>query len=189
MKHSLKISSFIIFAAIAASVFTSCGNDSELFDEPVMYQTRAMTRASMRIEQTMGEWVIKEPGENVKVESDLGHLGKAYVYFTWYAGSTPGTTYLESKCEIELNNKYYYREKSKDLVHRAFHTNKPRALYNIEIIEKKYDSYTGNVRDTVHQFRHLEFMTKEEVELIFKPLGTQLMNTIANSDSLTIQKL
>ena len=33
MKHSLKISSFIFFAAIIASVSTSCGNDSELFIE------------------------------------------------------------------------------------------------------------------------------------------------------------
>ena len=47
MKHSLKISSLIIFAATIASTFTSCGNDSELFDEPVVHQTRAMTRASM----------------------------------------------------------------------------------------------------------------------------------------------
>lgn len=50
MKHSLKISSFIIFAATVASAFTSCGNESELFDDPVMYQTRAMTRANMRSE-------------------------------------------------------------------------------------------------------------------------------------------
>ena len=50
MKHSLKISSFIIFAAIAASVFTSCGNDSELFDEPVMFQTRAMAGMDARAE-------------------------------------------------------------------------------------------------------------------------------------------
>ena len=57
MKHSLKISSFIIFAAIVASVFTSCGNDSELFDEPVMFQTRAMARASMRIEREEGRYI------------------------------------------------------------------------------------------------------------------------------------
>lgn len=36
-----------IFAATVASAITSCGNESELFDEPVMYQTRAMTRADM----------------------------------------------------------------------------------------------------------------------------------------------
>ena len=47
MKHLFKISYLIIFAAIVASVSTSCGNDSELFDEPVMYQTRAMTRANI----------------------------------------------------------------------------------------------------------------------------------------------
>ena len=185
MKHSLKISSLIIFAATVASAFTSCGNDSELFDEPVVYQTRAMTRAGMGVE-VGGIDVIRDDGINVELTVVLADsIGTATTYLNWNAGSAPSSTFPTSpiKCIINLHDtdKYSVKENKRD--GRAhFHDGKPRVIYDIEINEKG--------RTTPHKFRDTEFIG-EPVPLVFKPHGAVTITTqstsIINSDSLTIQ--
>ena len=84
MKHSLKISSLIIFAATVASAFTSCGNDSELFEEPIMYQTRAITRASMGGEG--GRRYVTTNGPSIGIYPLTTGEAHIEVTFNWNSG-------------------------------------------------------------------------------------------------------
>lgn len=111
MKHSLKFSSLIIFATTIASAFTSCGNDSELFDEPVMFQTRAMTRASMRTEQIKSRLLFDEEGTNeASVNVELGTYGTAQTFFSWQIDADTRLTSSISMdpCSIALKDTSIY---------------------------------------------------------------------------------
>lgn len=118
MKHSLKISSLIIFAATVASAFTSCGNDSELFDEPVVHQTRAMTRASIGGEG-MGRWVIDEGSCTSKSPIPVGKLGIATAIITISWEKDPNNNDIEASCDVTIHEIY-------------------KEIWKEEKIEKKY---------------------------------------------------
>ena len=109
MKHSLKISSLIIFAATVASTFTSCGNDSELFDEPVVHQTRAMTRASMGGEGP-GQSYITNWGFSTATKSIVEDEASVEVTFSWSSGYVSYTDCRPtiSFKDLDLDDRYEY---------------------------------------------------------------------------------
>ena len=107
MKHSLKISSFIIFAATVASTFTSCGNESELFDDPVMYQTRAMTRANMRSEPLNSE--VLRAGKETFHEELIKNQLYLNITLEWWADSTvSGGECVSADAKPEYRNPSFF---------------------------------------------------------------------------------
>lgn len=206
MKHSLKICSLTIFAATVASAITSCGNESELFDEPVMYQTRAMTRADMGGEGERRYITTNGPSKgSYHLREGEAHLE---VTFDWNSGYEEENHYSVSPYPVLIddnpNNEglyvYIYEEKEKPYI-----SNGPY------LIKQKFDEYLAvNIKGTIYEYRYnriegkFDDTVKYEIQshqcIAKNPLGVELrsktvtlskpiINTpIELTDSLTIQK-
>lgn len=130
MKHSLKISSFIIFAAIVASVFTSCGNDSELFDEPVMFQTRAMAGMDARKEPLNSE-VLRAGNATFHKELIKNQL---YLNITleWWADSTvSGGECVSAKATPDYYNPSFFKVDYYPVGEAKIHDKRAYATYYV----------------------------------------------------------
>lgn len=125
MKHLLKINYLIIFAAVIASVSTSCGNDSELFEEPVMFQTRAMMGMDTRNEGEKREYVTTDgPSEgfyNIRTKE-----AKIRVVFNWRRG-------LKSIVENEYDADIYFVDENSEAMYPIEYDDP--YVYTYEIVE------------------------------------------------------
>lgn len=154
MKHLLKISYLIILAAIVASVSTSCGNESELFEEPVMYQTRAMTRASIGGEGMANPTLIftNEANNKQSYPVDLDTLGTAYTYFSWNKGSNarfPESIEIPYECQVNLKDESIYKVTNKTRIagSQVVHMNSiVIAKYNIRITKNGKEIFAKEVQ-------------------------------------------
>lgn len=152
MKHSLKISSFIIFAAIVASVFTSCGNDSELFDEPVMFQTRAMARASMRIEREEGRYITTN-GPSIGIYPIREGEAQLEVTFYWKSGFEHNGCYTVDPYPVFIDKNphnegslyaYIYEETEKPYISKGPYT-----------VRENFDEYlVVEIKGTIYEYRY-----------------------------------
>ena len=149
MKHSLKISSLIIFAATVASAFTSCGNDSELFDEPVVHQTRAMTRASMGGEDPYNRY------REGSVTKDITIIeGKVYatIELKWGPDDVAcqsAWSFLHERFEDESYFRINHNYRSVPMVDPK--NNCVSVEYNIYSVSKKVYNQYGEAIDTIIQ--------------------------------------
>ena len=209
MKQSLKISSLIIFAATIASAFTSCGNDSELFDEPVVYQTRAMTRASMGGEGPRQQF-ITNGGISIATKSIVDGEACVEVSFSWSPGYV-SYTYCRptvSFRDLDYGDRYEYTFKEiKDYPivmsgggNAGIRQNaKGEQVWHIDITGKKmvyrYDTYTRETTSFVFDVAD-SYYSDIALIIIEKPVSSIYSNnptihTPTNfgiNDSLTIQK-
>lgn len=94
----------VIFVIGMVSVLTSCGNDSEFYDEHVLYTTRSIDNNDNRIEIE----VIAENIDNFESEEVLlMNYGKAYTSFSLKEGLMTSETdaiTASSECSIELTD-------------------------------------------------------------------------------------
>ena len=145
MKHSLKISSFIIFAAIVASVFTSCGNDSELFDEPVMFQTRAMAGMDTRQEPLYTE--VLKPDSGTKEVTIIPNKVYAQITVSWKEDSE-----VRVKATFDpicYDNSYFIKTPTNNQKKEYYHFGKAGVVYELDYVYQiKYDG-GGNPVDTI----------------------------------------
>lgn len=206
MKHSLKISSFIIFAATVASTFTSCGNDSELFDEPVVHQTRAMTRASMGGEGMGGDYICNS-GPSTAIRTIVEGEAQVEVTFNWDPGYKSEVT-----CRPTINYRdldYYdryeytfreikdYQVGMSDSGLAGIREYGRKQVWHIEVTGKikvhKYDTYTGNT--VSFEFDVSGGYDSDELMIDYKPYSSIYSNnpiiytpvSFETTDSLTIQ--
>ena len=206
MKHLLKISYLITFAVIVASVSTSCGNDSELFEEPVMFQTRAMTRASIGGEGMGGDYICNS-GPSTAIRTIVEGEAQVEVTFNWYPGYKSAVT-----CKATIN----YRDIDRyDRYEYTFETIKKhpvemscggfagireyggKQVWHIDVIGKikvhKYDTYTGNT--VSFEFDVADSYYSDELIITNKPHSSIYSNnpiiytpvSFETTDSLTIQ--
>ena len=166
MRKLFKLSSLIIFVSAVIGMFASCGNDSELFDEPVMYQTRAMTRASMRSEGTMQDidLVIKNPGVNVIVENKyLGDKIIARATFNWNSELPSSLTRVTATCEVICTDTNFYcitpQPIHPDGGDGYMNGDIPTAFFTFIVKEKRYDSFTGEMLQSpaIHPYQNERF--------------------------------
>lgn len=184
MKQSLKTNSLIIFVATVASAFTSCGNESELFDEPVMYQTRAMTRMSMGSEG-LGRWVRLEGSCNSRELDICNGIATAQIKITWEGYPNDGDQYVDATCIVTINYNYettYEVKEIKKEYARIPNGEDAEAEFTV-VLENTQTG--GTITDRAH---HNGFNVVKKGWL---PNGsdTPIPMNINFTDSLTIQKL
>ena len=206
MKHSLKFSSLIIFATTIASAFTSCGNDSELFEEPVMYQTRAMTRTSMGGEENMRRYVTTNgPSKSIY------RIGQTQieVEFNWSSGFEEYANYRVSNptlADERIDNGQYvyiYDEREKLESFDAFKTklgfNEHLAAFVSGLVyEYRYDRINREFDTIEHRLNKKLFIAEKSLGIEYKSytanniFSTPTIHTPVNfesNDSLTIDSL
>ena len=187
MKQSLKISSFIIFTATVASTFTSCGNESELFDEPVMYQTKAMTRASMGGEE-LGRWVIEEGSCTSDSPISVGNLGiaTAIITITWEENPTKEND-IKAFCDVTIHENYrdiWVIEKNEKKYARIPNGEDAEAEFTVEL----KNTQTGAIeRDDFVHYNGTGKVHKKWVSYESNTSTPPVPMNINLTDSLTIQ--
>ena len=154
MRNPLKISSFIIFAATVASAFTSCGNESELFEEPVMYQTRAMGGIDTRMESGYPKFEISgnhELSEKQELRHKTSHkiIGQAYTDFTWIEGKDARNSDnidVPKVCKVELDDTACVVIKRQLIPYSdQYNSNRLEATYHIIIKKDGEEIHNQNV--------------------------------------------
>lgn len=214
MKQLLKICYLIIFAAIVASVSTSCSNDSELFEEPVMYQTRAMTRTNTGGE-TMKERHVTNSGNCSTTKNVRVNEGYIEVTFQWSSGALftkPFTvtepkfvdTNEENHVEHDFSDPYIYEYEiySKDPIRKTSYypyvvEQGGKHFLQIDIvgriIEHQYDVYTHRLIDVDTIKVNDTYTASEPIKIEWKDVSsnsttfsTHTLN-FEPTDSLTIQ--
>lgn len=189
MKQLLKICYLIIFATIVASVSTSCSNDSELFEEPVMYQTRAMTRANMGGEP----YKLYESGY---ISSEKIELIENSVYATITLNWGPhGVTNIAAWSFLDaeyIDKSYYYVVHNFSPVPTVDINNmEVRVGYTISSVWQKVDGQNGEDSIIKHPImKHIE-LTGQINELKNGRSTPFYLNSIDynNIDTLIIHKL
>jgi len=146
MKHLLKISYLIIFASTIASAFTSCGNESELFDEPVMYQTRAMTRADMG-----GEYYsFYQSGDITQPFTIIEGKVNATIYLKWGPNNSANPAVQSCRLTPDYIDATYY-----DLIYSNYtpevdvNKKEVRVEFTISSVSQKVYDKNGNLIDTI----------------------------------------
>lgn len=159
---------FIYFCGliVLVSLFASCGDSSEYFDEYFVNKTRATRGMDMRNEPG-GIEVIENDGHET-IEMELDNIATLIVDFSWSGGSPINSTPLTATKSITLkSNKYWI--KTEDVIKSAhFHTDRPRVIYNIEFSEQKYIKEKDSIVVIDHKYNDLEIMG-EKIELVLKP--------------------
>lgn len=126
MRKLFKSSSLIIFASVIMGMFASCGNDSELFDEPIMYQTRAMMGMDTRNEGEKRDYVTTDgPSEgfyNIRTKE-----AKIKVEFHWRRG-------LESIVSGEYNASVHFVDENSEAMYPIEYDDP--YVYTYEIVEQ-----------------------------------------------------
>ena len=213
MKQLLKICYLIIFAAIVASVSTSCSDDSELFDEPVMYQTRAMMGMDTRVE-TSREYITNTGPSEVTRWYRVNEV-QIRVKFDWKSGYNSTMNNFSAEAYFEdMNDEtiydhdysdpyiYEYEEIIPIHTHESVpfvHFETPEMFYlavHVEgkFIEKKYDAHTHKLIDTETIYYKEIFEAKDPVTREKRPYSLTFSNPAINTpinfvstDSLNIQ--
>lgn len=159
---------FIYFCGliVLVSLYASCGDSSEYFDEHFVYKTKATRGMDMRNEPG-GIYVIENDGHET-IEIEFGDIATLIVDFSWPGGSPINSTPLTATRNITLKSNKYWIKTDDEMKRAHFHDDKPRVIYNIEFFEKKYIKEKDTVIVIEHKFNNLEVMG-EKIELVLKP--------------------
>ncbi len=193
MKKKFNSINLAIFATVIMSVFASCG-DSEVFDEPVMFRTRAMGRMTQSIEPSQP--YITTGGTETLDPHEIASGLYITVTLTWEKGfcsfypidasfvisgatdifeaTTPPDFVKNGGC-----NAFYISDNLNDFV--ATHI---KGIYR----EVKW---TGQEFDTIHHFLDEVFKAQKALEIQERLLSDPERSPSAfplSLDSLTVQK-
>lgn len=159
---------FIYFGGliVLVSLFASCGDSSEYFDEHFVYKTKATRGMDMRNEPG-GIYVIENDGHET-IEKEFGDIATLIVDFSWPGGGPINLTHLNATRDIKLKSNKYWIKTNDVMTSPHFHDDKPRVIYNIEFIEQKYIKEKDSVIVIEHKFNNQEVMG-EKIKLVFKP--------------------
>lgn len=184
MKRSFYLLIFITFATIITSLFASCG-DSEIFDEPTMYRTKAMTRMDTRSEPIAYDWFVVNDSSFTE-ERDLGPLNVAIARVTleWDGNDKVGNSQarMRASCEIEILDSTYFLSKKFPVVrvgepwfdemknNTYYPTYYPTVIFDACIETLKFNPKTQR-NDTVRYHlkdRNNEFKTADPIWLEYR---------------------
>ena len=135
---------FIYFCGliVLVSLYASCGDSSEYFDEHFVYKTKATRGMDMRNEPIDRIIVLETERDVPSDETDIGKYGTATTSFSWVAGSIASSCMAieaPASCQISLYE---------DSVYRVVANNRIRNTFNIGSDGYAYASYNVAIKDT-----------------------------------------
>ena len=132
---------FIYFCGliVLVSLFASCGDSSEFFDEDVVYQTRTRSTNDSRIE-------IVLPGSHTSEQKTLIPGVTATIHLSWNASPSE---HVSASCDISIDSTEVYRINQNYPIYAHIHDLKAMAKYYVEI--KRRDKDTIVYRDYVEE--------------------------------------
>lgn len=148
MKKKFNLINLAIFATAIMSVFTSCG-DSEVFDEPVMFRTRAMQES---------DYIIENSGTNVVVTTYyFVNKFMAEVTFNWERGRPSIETRVSAVCNVTCLDSNFYCITPNPIYPQGgegyMDGDIPTAHFNFHVKEKSYNGIIGDtlIKDYTYQ--------------------------------------
>lgn len=134
---------FIYFCGliVLVSLYASCGDSSEFFDEDVVYQTRTRSSNDCRIE-------IVLPGSHTSEQKTLIPGVTATIHLSWNASPSE---HVSASCDISIDSTEVYRINQNYPIYAQIHDLKAMAKYYVEIKRRDKDTivYSDYVEEEI----------------------------------------
>lgn len=138
------------------NIFTSC-DDSEVFEEPLVYKTRALNYDNNSVEIE-----VAVPGEDTNEEELIPGI-KAKITLKWDRSSV--STVVSSRIEFEIQDSKKYKKKECYVVEEKAHDWQAYAKYYVEIErcgDSTYTAYQGYVEHSAEIQTETIYLSKDE---------------------------
>lgn len=156
--HNLVI--MVTFATIILSIFTSCTDKNELFEDPSIYATRAMSHMDTRNENGGGndngnnnhdleDKIVIGEGRQTITKMFVANKVIATATLTWNTGMRLGSTTIKDEgCKITCEDHNFWASKPRPVGSPEFDGDIPKMTYSFTVYERYTNPYTG-LNDTL----------------------------------------